>query len=155
LTPTPRGGGVLGLFQDQTDRATTGTVAETLLSKTVTAYILKSDGDRIRIVCAGIFAANANQKLFWLSVFGTVFSGLDTTQSGGSWHVSAELIRSGSSTVRASIVSRYGTSSVTEYQSVTATLSSDQVVLFRGRSPTTTGDLTLKFVGAEFIGASA
>lgn len=80
-----------------------GAGEDDLISSSLTAATLANSGDCAEITAFGTFAANANLKQVKLK-FGatTVFATGAAALNGGSWHISAKVVRTGASTQIAS-----------------------------------------------------
>jgi hypothetical protein len=139
------------IFTRLTDQSTSGTTAETLWSNTLPAGRLSGGGQMLRLIYAGTFAANSNQKLLWLELFGTSIDGFETAQSGGAWRIEAEVMRVSSSAVRVSALYVFGASLLTEYREITGlNFSSSQSLNLAGRTPSNAGDLTAHMGACEW-----
>ena len=88
------------------DTAAVGNVGggeDDLISESLPAGTLSVDGDAIRIVAAGTFAANANNKTVKLYFGGTVLvSSGAVAVNNGNWRIEALVIRTGAATQKAS-----------------------------------------------------
>lgn len=126
-------------------QATTGTSTQTLWTDVLAANTLSENGQTLRLLYAGTFAANSNQKKIWLDLFGTAFAGIDTVHSDGAWRIEATVVRVSSSVVRISVFPE-------EYKEITGlTLTTAQNLKLVARTPDTAGDLTAEMAIGEWL----
>lgn len=140
------------LFQSFADSTTPDTATTTLLTATLAAGQLGTNGDTIRVLFAGTFAANANRKLVYPHIFGTDLTQFDANQNGGNFLFEVEIIRVSSSVVRV-IYHRTitGVAEFLQYAEITGlTLSNALDLKLIGRTPDNAGDLTLKIARGVF-----
>jgi hypothetical protein len=136
-----------------------GTETELYVTE-VPANTLLNNGDKLRAVFAGTFAANANNKIVsaYFNTGDYIFSpDTATTQSGGSWRLEIDIIRSGAGSYVSTVhFSRSGSSSGYETQlfEVTGVDYDETVNLILSGEGVSASDVVAKFGYVEFIGAA-
>lgn len=144
------------IYKSVTAGNNTSTGETTLDSYSVAANLLNANGRGLRITAWGTFAANANTKTVRLKFGSTdLTSGAFTgTTNGGSWKVSATILRTGAATQTA--VCDWGTTTgtVSRQGNVTSpaeTLSGAVTLALTGQSGTASNDITSAALHIEFL----
>lgn len=135
------------VFNHNNDLTTAGTSRETILTESVPITTLFQHGDAIFFRIAGRYAANANDKLLFLSVAGTDIAESDTqTSNGGKWEIDGFFERKNNATLK--YEAEFTTSGVApqlrEGTIAGLDLINDAIpFLLDARTPTSAGDVTM------------
>jgi len=137
-------GGVLNI--NTFSISNSGTSETDLISYTLFKNSLTTNGDLIEIDAWGIFASNANNKTVVLK-FGsqTILTTGAIAANGGSWHISAKIIRTAATTqeILGEIISSNSTVSDSNTRTAgTQDLATDLVIKCTGTSDTASTDIT-------------
>jgi len=137
-------GGVLNI--NTSSASNSGTAETDLISYTLFKNSLTTDGDLIEIDAWGTYVSNGNNKTVALK-FGsqTLITTGAVAANGGSWHISAKIIRTAAATqeILGEIIS--SNSSVTDSNTRTAgtqDLATDLIIKCIGTSGTASSDIT-------------
>lgn len=133
-----------GVLNSQFAAVSNGTTVETdLLTYTLPASAMATNGQGVRIATWGVSAANGNTKTIRLYFGATLISIQAFTSSGSSWHVTGTVLRTGAATQTAGayiITALFvGTTATT---APTETLSGAVTIKVTGQSATAGGDVT-------------
>lgn len=140
----------LSLFADFTSRTTGTTSIETIVTYTLPAGYLSTDGQAVYFVAAGMCAANANSKVIEVYFGATAVSTLTTTCNNAGWRTEGEIVRT-SSTAQWSGSHIYLSTNTGGARSIALAESLGSAVDIRVRFTTASaaGDLTLKYFRVE------
>ena len=145
------------LFDQYADATTSGTTEEELYSNSITAATLSTNGDKLSIEYAGIFAANGNSKVLRAEIFAAEVVNETFSDNDVDWEIELTIIRVSNTVVRTqSTVTVDGVTCKVLYNEITAlnlTTTDYDCTLF-GRTPTQAGDLTAKMGYGLFIPAA-
>lgn len=131
-----------------------GTGEDDLISYTIPANVLNTNGDSIRFRMAGTFAANVNNKRLKVKYGATTL--FDTTAlafNGADWTVTGQVVRTGAATQKA--VCQFSSGSVllmssADYTAPAETLSGTVVLKCTGEA-TSDNDITEEFHIVEWV----
>jgi len=144
-------GGVIDV--NTTSTGNVGTGEDDLITFSVPANTLATNGDRIQFQMAGTFAANANNKTIKIKYGGTTL--LDTTAlaiNGGSWSAEGVVVRTGAATQKAFCAFRTNNvllTSTSNYTTPAETLSGAVTLKATGEA-TSNNDITQEINIVEF-----
>lgn len=124
-------GGVIDVNTTAVGNVGAGT--DDLITYTMPAHTLASDGDSIEVVCGGYFAANANLKRLNFVFGGTnLFTSILGTDNAGEWRIAATVIRTGSSAQESVIgFTCSGTTITTEAEESTSAIDTTAAIIVK------------------------
>lgn len=140
---------------DSTEAGCSGSSETDLISYSLPASSLSSNGDAVRVRIAGTTAANSNTKTIRL-YFGAsvvISNDITTAPSNKAWDFEALIFRDSSSTQEFVATGRVGAVlQTTAMSSLSATMSGAITIKVTGQGAAT-NDITAKFLSVEFLNA--
>lgn len=119
--PAPAGVKFLPLFDEFSDKATTGTARETLWTYSMPTGVLDHTGDKIAAEYAGTFAANGNSKRVYVTFAGTDIGDSGAlTENATDWQARVTIIRASQTAARATVSFSSGVHHTPNYTEIAA-----------------------------------
>jgi len=157
-TTLPFGGGAgtvtLGgrLLTSTTSAANVGTGETDLLTYTLPANSLSTDGMGVRVTAWGLLGANTNSKTLRIYFGGTSLVSVSTAANGTAWTSRGVVLRSGAATQVAQGEALQGVAIIARTNTTPAeTLSGAVVIRITGQSAVASGDVTVLGVIVEAL----
>jgi hypothetical protein len=143
-------GGVISI--NTGSQATTGTSEETLMSFSLPASTLDSNGRGVRITAWGTTAANGNTKVIGLNFGATEIKGVTVSSNNLTWRIEGLVFRTGAATQEAISGMTIGTTlSTAAIATPSETLSGAVTIALKAITATSAGDVTCQGLLVEVL----